>query len=162
MVGSDLARGVLFGAGAAAIIVDAPPGVVYGISGLIMIAATAFRPAQAAVMPSLTHSAKELTAANVVSSTVESVGFFLGPALGGLLLAATSAEVVFVASGLTCVWSALMLLGVRSAAPEQAADAAARPGSCGRPSPGSARWRTTVKLALIVASSPRRRSSPAR
>jgi MFS family permease len=122
MVGSDLARSVLFAAGTGAIVAEAPPGLVYAISGLIMIASTAFRPAQAAVMPSLTSSAKELTAANVVSSTVESVGFFLGPALGGVLLAATSAEVVFAASGVTCLWSAALLLGVRGDAPQEAAD----------------------------------------
>ena len=150
MVGSDLARAVLFAAGAGAIAADAPPGVVYAISGLIMIASTAFRPAQAAVMPSLTSSAKELTAANVVSSTVESVGFFFGPALGGLLLAATSAEVVFAASGATCVWSALLLIGIRDAAPDQAADAAGQGGFLRQTVAGFGAVARDRKLATIV------------
>ena len=63
------------------------------------VVATAFRPAQMALLPSLATHPGELTAANVASSTLESVGTFLGPALGGLLLAVSSPEVVFAANG---------------------------------------------------------------
>ena len=51
---------------------------------------TAFRPAQAALLPALARDPAELTAANAVSSTVESVGFFAGPAIAALLLAVAS------------------------------------------------------------------------
>jgi CRP-like cAMP-binding protein len=86
--------------------------VVYVVSGLVMLAGSVFRPAQAAILPSLTDTPEQLTAMNVVSSTIESVGFFAGPALGGLLLVATSPQVVFIVSALSCVWSALMLVGL--------------------------------------------------
>jgi CRP-like cAMP-binding protein len=112
MVGSDLVRGVLFGLGALIIIAGGPPGLVYIFGGLVMLAGSIFRPAQAAMLPSLTETPEQLTAMNVVSSTIESVGFFAGPALGGLLLVATSEEMVFIASALSCVWSAAMLVGL--------------------------------------------------
>src|SRR5436190_2716111 len=112
MVGSDLVRGVLYVAGALCIIAGGPAIVVYIVAGLVMLAASGFRPAQAALLPSLTETPQELTAMNVVSSTVESVGFFMGPALGGILLAVTSAEVVFFASAASCLWSAALLTGM--------------------------------------------------
>jgi predicted MFS family arabinose efflux permease len=93
-----------------------------------------FRPAQAALLPSLVTSPAELTAANVASSTIESVGTFLGPALGGLLLAVTSPAVVFGANAATFLWSALLVLGLRRhdpPRPRPAAEAGGRDGSSG-------------------------------
>src|SRR5947207_8151027 len=87
MVCSDLARVVLIGVAAVCIFVDAPPVVIYAIAALVGVAATAFRPAEAALVPSLARTPEELTAANVAASTIESVGIFGGPALGGILLA---------------------------------------------------------------------------
>ena len=43
-----------------------------------------------------------------LSSTIESAGLFVGPALGGLLLAVTDAGVVFAFTAGTLLWSALM------------------------------------------------------
>ncbi len=88
---------------------------------------TAFRPAQAALLPSLARSPEELSAANVASSTVESVGSFLGPALGGLLLAATSVEAVFAVNGLSFLWSAAMVSRIRTETPAAVADRPPRP-----------------------------------
>ena len=65
-----------------------------------------FRPAQMALMPSLAKTPHELTAANAVSSTLESLSFFVGPAIAGLLLGAPNASAVFVLDALTFVWSA--------------------------------------------------------
>src|SRR4051812_20902017 len=89
MVGSDLARVLLIIAAAVAVYTDAPPVAVYVIAALVGVAATAFRPAEAALIPTLARTPEELTAANVASSTIESIGIFGGPALGGILLAAT-------------------------------------------------------------------------
>ena len=71
---------------------------------------TAFQPAQSAIIPTLARTPQELTASNVTASTIESVGVFLGPALGGLLLAATSPGVVFAATAVTYLWSALLVV----------------------------------------------------
>jgi MFS family permease len=116
MVGSDLARVALIGGAAAAVYADSPPVVIYVIAALVGVAATAFRPAEAALVPTLARTPEELTAANVTASTIESVGIFGGPAIGGLLLAATGPATVFaVTAGLLLV-SACLLVGVRPVA----------------------------------------------
>ena len=73
------------------------------------IAATAFRPAQMALLPQLATHPAELTAANVASSTIESVGFFAGPAVAGVLLAVADVPVVFGFNALTFLWSAVLV-----------------------------------------------------
>ena len=60
---------------------------VYALAIATALVGTSFRPAQAALLPGLARDPAELTAANVASSTIESVGFFLAPAVGGLLIA---------------------------------------------------------------------------
>jgi MFS family permease len=126
MVCSDLARAALIGCAAVAVYSDAPAIVVYLLSGLVSISATAFRPAQAALVPSLARTPEELTAANVSASAIESIGIFLGPALGGLLLAASGPSLVFVVTSALLVWSALLLTGVKpvaAAEPKQVREA---------------------------------------
>jgi MFS family permease len=113
MVTSDLVRCALMLAAAATIAVDGPAAFVYALVAAVTVVGTVFRPAQAALLPGLVRSPAQLTAANVASSTLESVGTFLGPALGGLLLAVTSTEVVFAANAATFVWSAALVVGLR-------------------------------------------------
>jgi MFS family permease len=113
MVMTDIVRAVCMAAAALVIAVDGPAIVVFLIIGASAVVGTGFRPAQAALLPSLARTPTELTAANVASSSTESIGMFLGPALGGLLLSATSTEVVFLANGATFVWSALMVARIR-------------------------------------------------
>lgn len=112
MAASDLARALLIGAAALAAFTGAAPAIVYVLSALVGVAATAFRPAEAALVPTLARTPEELTAANVVASTIESVGIFGGPALGGLLLAATGAGTVFVVTAGLLIWSALLIVGI--------------------------------------------------
>jgi MFS family permease len=116
MVLSDLVRAALIGVAALAVFVDAPPVIVYAIAGLVGVAATAFRPAEAALIPSLARTPEELTAANVTASTIESVGIFGGPALGGLLLAVSGPGLVFLVTAGTVLWSAFMVMGIRPVA----------------------------------------------
>ena len=126
MVASDLVRcSLMLGAGAT-IAADGPAPLVYGLVAVSQVSGTVFRPAQAALLPALVRSPGELTAANVVSSTLESVGTFLGPALGGFLLALTSPEVVFAANGASFLWSAVLVLGLRESERRRDAESAAR------------------------------------
>jgi MFS family permease len=113
MVASDLARVVLIAGAAVAAYSNAPPIVIYVIAALVGVAATAFRPAEAALIPTLARTPEQLTAANVAASTIESVGLFAGPAIGGLLLAWTSVGTVFVVTAGAILWSAVLLGGVR-------------------------------------------------
>jgi MFS family permease len=126
MVLSDLARAVLIGVAAVAAFSGWPAIVIYVIAALVGIAATAFRPAEAALLPTLVRTPEELTAANVTSSTIESAGVFLGPAIGGLLLATTNVGTVFLITAGAMLFSAVLLVGVRAVkeAPAEAREAA--------------------------------------
>ena len=95
MVSSDLLRFALVAMAALVIAADGPTMAVYGLGLFTALSATAFRPAQMALLPRLANHPGELTAANVASSTIESVGFFAGPAIAGALLAIADVEVVF-------------------------------------------------------------------
>ncbi|MBA3243944.1 MAG: MFS transporter [Actinobacteria bacterium] len=127
MIAADLIRAPLMAVAALTILSGGPAPVVYAAAGLASVVGTAFRPAQAALLPSLARDPEELSAANVASSTVESVGSFLGPALGGLLLAVTSAEVVFGVNGLSFLWSALLVARIRAETPPPAPLRSTRP-----------------------------------
>jgi MFS family permease len=110
---ANLTRAVLLALTVAVVALDGPEAFVYLLAGLIGIAYSAVRPAQAALLPTLARSPADLTAANVASSTIESLGIFGGPAIGGLLLAATSPDVVFGASAVAFLLSAFLVSRVR-------------------------------------------------
>ena len=103
MIEVELVRGVLFVLLALLVASDVPVAV-YALAVLVAIAEPVFRSAQAAITPSLVSTPEELTASNVLASGVESVGLFLGPALGAVLLAAAGVGTVFwVSAGLVCI-----------------------------------------------------------
>jgi MFS family permease len=109
MVAADLARVCAMAGAAAAVFAGAPAVTVYALAAIAAVTGTAFGPAQSALLPSLARSPEELTAANATSTTLESVGFFVGPALGGLLLAVTSVGAVFTLAAALFLWSAFVL-----------------------------------------------------
>ena len=114
MLAADIARAATIGGAGAAALADLAPSIVYALAGATSVLATAFGPAEKALLPQLARTPEELTAANVASSTIDSVGSFIGPALGGLLLAATSPGVVFLVTAATFLWSGALVLGIRS------------------------------------------------
>jgi MFS family permease len=105
---ANVVRAILILAAALTMATDGPAPAVYVLAGLVAIAFSAIRPAQAALLPGLASSPAELTAANVATSTIEAVGIFGGPALGGILLAATSPSVVFMAAAVGFGFSAAL------------------------------------------------------
>ena len=113
MLASDLLRVLTMAAAAATIALDGPAAVVYGLATLTSIGATAFRPAKSAVLPSLARTPEELTAANVATSTINSVGSFVGPALGGFIVAGAGPEAAFAFNGFSFLWSAYLVERVR-------------------------------------------------
>jgi MFS family permease len=118
MLFSDLARAVAVGLAALAVAVDAAPVLVYALAVCMAVVATVFRPAESALLPELARTPEELTAANVSSSTFDSVGSFVGPALAALLLSVSSTSVVFGLVAATFAWSASCVWRVH--APRQA------------------------------------------
>ncbi len=122
---SHAVRGTAMAGAAVAVLADGPAALVYTLAVLVGLAAKAFRPAQAAALPSLARTPDELTAANVASSAIESVGSFAGPAIGGLALIVGSPGLVFAAAALTFFASAGLIARVsaeprkKEARPEQ-------------------------------------------
>jgi hypothetical protein len=66
------------------------------------------------LLPLLARTPEELTAANLVLTTVESVGLFVGPALGGLLLAVMRTDSVFALTAGVFLVASLALVGIRA------------------------------------------------
>ena len=114
MMSADLLRAVTVAAAAMVVWSGGPASVVYALAILTSIVSTAFPPAQTALIPSLTKTPAELTAANVVTSSIESVGTFAGPAIGGILLATTGAGTVFALDAATFVWSLLLVAAIHA------------------------------------------------
>ena len=119
----SLARAALMAATAAVLFAGFSSWVVYVLAGAVALTASMLRPIQSALLPQLARTPEELTAANLVLTTIESSGIFLGPAAGGLLLAATNSETVFAAAAGAFVVGALLLAGISvEAPPERKAD----------------------------------------
>jgi MFS family permease len=116
MIWSSLVRAALIAAAGVCVYVDGPAWTVYVLVGIAMLVGTPFRPALAALTPTVARSPAELTAANAVASTLESIGYFAGPALAGLLLVAASPGLVFFLTAGTFTLAALAVSRVRSPA----------------------------------------------
>jgi MFS family permease len=113
MLASDLGRVAAVAAAAVAAFAGVPLAV-YALAVLSTIFGTVFRPAESALLPTLARSPEELAAANVSSSTFDSVGSFVGPALAALLLSVTTTGAVFIFVALTFAWSASCIARVRA------------------------------------------------
>jgi MFS family permease len=109
LVTADLIRAVLVGTCALIVWLGGPPVVVLVLAVVAGLVGAPFRPAQLALTPSLAKTPHELTAANAVGSTIESLAFFVGPAVAGLLLGVADASAIFLLDALTFVWSAALL-----------------------------------------------------
>jgi MFS family permease len=123
MVTSDIVRAVSLALAAVAIATSLPAGFVVVAVAVAGIAMSAFYPALSALLPSLTDTPEELTAANVTTSAIDGLGMFIGPAIGGLLLVATSPQAVFLWTVACLLWSAALVSGVRPVAAEEEEDA---------------------------------------
>jgi len=123
MIGADLVRAALVVVGAVIIAVDGPAAAVYSIGLLTAVASLVFRPAQAALLPQLARTPSELTSTNVAASTIESVGFFAGPAIAGVLLAVADVEVVYLVNALSFLVSALVIAGLAAPSRDSSTEA---------------------------------------
>jgi len=116
MVVSDVIRAAAAGGSALALALSAPAALVFGLSAVVGVVSTAFEPAKAALLPSLARRPEELAAANVASSTTDGLSLFVGPALGGLLLAASDFQYVVAATAVSFVVSALLIARIDAVA----------------------------------------------
>ncbi len=106
---SSLLSAALVVAAVVAMLLSAPTWVVLLFATLVPLVGCIFRPAQLAWMPSLTTHPRELTAANGASSTIDSLAFLVGPALGGLVVATTSVEAMFFLTAAMFVTAAVLV-----------------------------------------------------
>jgi MFS family permease len=114
-------RGVATGAAAVVVAVGGSPAAVYALAVLSTIAATLFRPAHSALLPSLCHTGHELASANVVRGMLDSAATLVGPLLAAVLLAVADVDVVFAVAAAASFWSAGLLLRLRYDAPPRPA-----------------------------------------
>jgi MFS family permease len=105
MLAVDLSRVGTLALIAASAAAGLPAGV-YAFAVLTSVISTAFKPAEASLIPRLASTPEELTAANVASSTFDSVGAFAGPAVGALLYAVGGPTLAFAAVSAAYLWSA--------------------------------------------------------
>jgi MFS family permease len=112
MLAADVLRALLVSSIALVVFADGPLVLVFFLAAFGPICGTAFHPAEAALLPTLAGTPEELTAANVSTATIESVGSFIGPALGGLALAAWGVGPTLLLTVGTYIWSALMVVRV--------------------------------------------------
>lgn len=115
------ARGVATGAAALVVGLDGPLPVVYALAALSTIAATLYRPAHSALLPSLCRTGYELASANVVRGLLDSVATLAGPLLAAIILEVTGVTVVFIVASGASLLAAGLLLGLRYEAPPRPA-----------------------------------------
>lgn len=110
-------RGAVTAAAAVVAALSGPPLVIYGLAVLSTIAATLFRPAHSALLPSLCHTGGELASANVVRGLLDSAATVVGPLLAAVLLEVADVAAVFWVAAGASWWAALLLLRLRYDAP---------------------------------------------
>lgn len=111
---SYLAQAGTMAATATALLVGAPAPVVYGLAAATTTSVTLTRPAHGSILPSLARTASELTAANVVSGTVQNLSILVAPLFAGVLYEAAGPGAVFALTATGCGISALLVAGVRT------------------------------------------------
>ena len=120
LFGGYLVQAAGVGLTAVAIAADAPVPIIYAGAVIASTAITITRPAQAVIVPALARSAEELTATNVVSGWVESVGVLLASALTGVLLAVAGVDLIFGLVAALLLVSALLVVQIDGPAPSVA------------------------------------------
>src|SRR5215207_3396034 len=114
-------RGVATGVAGIVVAVNGPVMIVYLLAVLSTIAATLYRPAHSALLPSLCRTGHELASANVVRGFLDSVATLAGPLLAAVLLKFTDVAVVFAVASAASLAAAALLLRLRYDAPPRPA-----------------------------------------
>ena len=105
-----LVQALAYGTTTIAMVAGWPAPVVYLGAAAVASSLTITRPTQGALLPTVSRTPEELTAANGLSGTVEGTGLLLGPLVAaGILVVATPAA-VFVAGTIACAAAALLVV----------------------------------------------------
>lgn len=123
LCGSEAVCAVVTAVAVVGVWASAPAVLVYLSAIIVSSSSGASQPAQTALIPSLTETPEQLTAANVVTGSIVSIASFAGPAIGGLMLTSVDLSWVIAFDTLTFVWSFALLYTIppdaRPERPEQ-------------------------------------------
>src|SRR3954454_2681956 len=112
LLGGDLVRLALMLTLAVVVAQEGPVALVIGLAAVSSAAGSAERPAALALLPRLVGE-RRLGPANALLHTVQDLGVVIGPAIGAVLLAVTSAPAAFLANAATFAVSALLVSTLR-------------------------------------------------
>lgn len=110
-------RGVATALAAIVVGLTGPPWIVYLLAVVSTVAATLFRPAHSALMPSLCRTGYELASANVVRGLLDSLATLAGPLLAAILLQISGVTAAFAVAAAASLWAAALMLRVHYEAP---------------------------------------------
>ncbi len=99
-------------------LVKAPAPVAYAAAVIAASAITLTRPAHNAILPSLSETPDELTAANAASSTMDGIGTLVGPLAGAVLMSAFGPGGAVLAMAGVAALSVLCALGIHQTLPD--------------------------------------------
>jgi MFS family permease len=114
-------RGVATAAAGMVVALNGPVVIVYVLAALSTLAATLYRPAHSALLPSLCRTGHELASANVVRGMLDSIATLAGPLLAAVILKFTDVAVVFAVASAASLAAAAVLLRLRYDAPPRPA-----------------------------------------
>ncbi len=98
---------------AAAMASDLPVGLVYLVAAVAATSLVVTRPTQSALLPALSRTPNELTAANGAAGVVEGIGVLIGPLIAALILTTSTTAVVFLVAGAVLILAALATIRLR-------------------------------------------------
>lgn len=113
----SVVRGGATAAAAVVVGLSGPTAAVYLLAVVSTIAATLYRPAHSALLPSLCRTGHELASANMVRGLLDSAATVAGPLLAAVLLQFTGVDVVFAVAAGASFAAAALLVGLRYEAP---------------------------------------------
>ncbi|GAA2044518.1 hypothetical protein GCM10009819_34400 [Agromyces tropicus] len=117
----SVVRGAATAATAVVVAMAGPAAIVYVLAVVSTIAATLYRPAHSALLPSLCRTGHELASANMVRGLLDSAATLVGPLLAAVLLQFTGVDVVFAVAAAASFAAAALLVGLRYDAPPRPA-----------------------------------------
>jgi CRP-like cAMP-binding protein len=127
LVGVGLVRTVtLCGAGLVAWGLSSPVPA-YVLAAVATSSYTLYRPAHSALLPSICSTGTELTSANVVRGSLDSISALVGPLLAGALVGPINVDGVFGVCAALSLWSAWLISRVEYEAPPRLVEASPAP-----------------------------------
>lgn len=97
---------------ALSLLANAPVALVYALAAAANVAITLTRPVQAAILPSLSRTPAELTAANVAAGSIENTAILVGPAVAGVVLQGLGPAPVFAGAAVVSLAAAILVAGL--------------------------------------------------